>query len=344
MGMSDNPWKTGVLLANTGTTEAPKPAETRTYLREFLSDSRVLDTPAPIRWLVLNLFILPFRPKQSAEAYAEIWTPEGSPLLVITRELQRALEERMPEHVFAIGMRYGRPSLREALERLLGAGVERIVVAPLFPQYASAATGSVLERVFDLASERWNVPSLSCLPPFYAAEEFLDSWKAVAEPLLNEFQPDHVVLSYHGLPERHVKKSDTSGNHCLVKPDCCETIVAANQHCYRAQCFATSRGIMARLGLGADQCTTTFQSRLGRDPWLQPATDEVIPSLPGKGVKRLAVLCPAFTADCLETLEEIGIRAQESFLEAGGQAFQLVPCLNSHPAWADALAGMLGRL
>ena len=336
--------KVGVILINTGTTDAPHPKETRTYLREFLSDPRVLDINPLKRWLILNLFILPFRPKNSAEAYEKVWTDRGSPLLTITEDLQKGLEERMPGVEFAIGMRYGNPSIRKALNDLIKKDVDRIVVAPLFPQYASASNGSAIQCVFEILAENWNVTPVSILPEFYDDNGFMDAWVDVAKPHLDAFKPDHVLFSYHGLPERHVTKSDATGKHCLAKPNCCDEIVSANKHCYRAQCMYTTRELQKRLGLSDENSSTSFQSRLGSDPWLTPATDIVIPEIAKRGVKRMAVLCPAFTADCLETLEEIGMRAKEQFLEEGGTDLIQVPCLNSNPVWLDALTSLLNRL
>jgi ferrochelatase len=336
--------RVGIILINTGTTDAPKPAETRVYLREFLSDPRVLDIPGWKRWLVLNLFILPFRPKRSAEAFARVWTEDGSPLLHLTTMQLEGLRERLPHAEIEIGMRYGNPSIPSAMRKLIDKQVTRIIAAPLFPQYSSAANGSALQRVFELANEEWNVPNVSALPPFYDDAAFLDAWAQVARPRLDEFQPDHVLFSYHGLPERHVIKSDVSGDHCLKKPDCCESICHANRHCYGAQCTATTQMLAERLGLDKSAYSQSYQSRLGRDPWLKPPTDEVLPKLAKDGVKRLAVLCPAFVTDCLETLEEIGLEGRDEFLEAGGEAYALIPCLNDHPAWLDALAKLLKRI
>ncbi len=333
--------KLGILLMNTGSTAAPKTAETRAYLRQFLSDPRMLDKNPIVRWLVLNLFILPTRPKQSAEAYAAVWTDEGSPLLAISNRLKRALEEKMPDIEIEIGMRYGDPSIPDAFEKLIAANVDRIIAAPLYPQYSSAANGSALELVYKLAAKPWNVPPISVLPPFFDAPPFIDAWEAIAKPMYDDFKPDLLMMSYHGLPERHVQNSDRTGQHCLKKPNCCDQIVDANRNCYRAQCFATSRELAQRLNLAPDDYLITFQSRLGREPWLTPATDLVLPDLPGRGVKRLMIMSPAFTADCLETLEELGIRAKEDFLAAGGEDFQLIPCPNDSPLWVDGLAGML---
>ncbi|MDX9975399.1 MAG: ferrochelatase [FCB group bacterium] len=336
--------RVGILLLNTGTTAAPRTKETREYLREFLSDPRVIDIAPWARWLLVNLIILPFRPRKSAEAYAAIWTERGSPLLAISLDQREGLKQRFPDAEIEVGMGYGKPSIKEALQKLVDKRVDRIIVAPLFPQYASASSGAVMEAAYRAAAERWNVPPISALPAFYDDPGFLDAWATVAVPPLAEFKPDHVLFSYHGLPERQVRKSDPTGHHCLATPNCCDTPVPANRNCYRAQCFATTRALVQRLGLAEGAYTVSFQSRLGRDPWLQPATDQVVTELPTRGAKRLAVLCPAFITDCLETLEEIGLRARESFIEAGGEEFRLVPCLNDNPVWLDALANLLRKL
>ncbi len=334
----------GVLLVNTGTPAAPRPRETRAYLRQFLSDPRILDMPALLRALLLYGVILPFRPKKSAAAYAQIWGEDGSPLLAISRRLQHELQTRLSGAVVELGMRYGAPSIADALERLRQCKVARIVVVPVFPQYAAATTGSILAEVYRLAARPWNVTPITVLPPFFDDEGFLSAWEAVARPALEEFKPDHTLLSYHGLPERHIHKSDPTGAHCLATEDCCTRVGAdVLPYCYRAQCHATTETFAARLNLAPETVTMSFQSRLGRAAWIRPATDATVRALAHRGVKRLLVVCPAFTADCLETLEEIGIRAKGDFLKAGGQAFRLVPCLNDHPAWVEALARLIER-
>lgn len=334
-------FSTGVLLINTGSSSAPETAETREYLRQFLSDARIIDLPGWQRWIIVNCFILPFRPKQTAEAYKAIWTDRGSPLISISEDFAAALAEQLPDMPIEIGMAYGVPSIETGLDKLIAKEVDRILVVPMFPQYASATTGAVMERSFKYAAKQWNVPFLSVLPPYYDDEGYLDAWEAVAKDRLAAFAPDHVILSYHGLPERQIKKGDPSGAHCLKVQDCCGTVNAANKNCYRRQCAFTARALQERLGLNADNSTLTFQSRLGRDPWLTPATDQTVVQLAERGVKRLAVLSPAFTADCLETLEEIGMQAKESFLEHGGEAFELIPSLNTHPKWVETMAGLI---
>jgi ferrochelatase len=333
--------RTGVLLVNLGTPDAPKPAEVRRYLREFLSDPRVLDLHPIGRWLLLNLVILPFRPRRSAEAYEKVWTPEGSPLLVHSRALATRLQAVLPDHPVVLAMRYGQPSLEAGLASLREARCDRVVVVPLYPQYASSSTGSTLDAVYKAAAGPWNTPYLEVVPPFYDDPAFLEVFARRAREVFARQAPDHVVMSFHGLPERHVTKSDESGRHCLASPGCCDTIVDANRNCYRAQCFATARGLASRLELTADRYSVTFQSRLGRVPWIKPYTDEVLPVLAQQGKRHLAVLCPAFVADCLETLEEIGLRAAEDWRAAGGETLSLVPSLNAEPDWVDALVGLV---
>jgi protoporphyrin/coproporphyrin ferrochelatase len=330
--------RTGVLLVNLGTPDAPRPAEVRRYLREFLGDPRVLDGPALARLLLLELAILPRRPRAAARAYAKIWTPEGSPLLVHGEALRAALARELgPEYAVVLGMRYGRPSLRAAAEALAAADVARVLALPLFPQWSEAATASAEAKLFEELA-RAEAPPVSVLPPFYAEPRFVAALASVARPHLAELRPDHVLFSYHGLPERQVRAADRSGRHCLASAACCDAIGAANARCYRAHCFATTRAVAAALGLAADAHSTSFQSRLGRTPWIQPFTDEVLPRLAARGVRRLAVLCPSFVADCLETLEEIAIRAAEQWRGLGGVALRLVPSLNAEPVWVRTVA------
>jgi len=338
--------RTGVLLLNLGTPDEPKPAAVRRYLREFLSDPRVLDIPALGRALLLNAVILPFRPKRSAEAYTQIWTERGSPLLYHTADLAEALAVKLGgDCTVRFAMRYQNPSLQAALEAFRDEGVERIVAVPLYPQYASSSTGSSLEALYRISGSFWNAPALTVMPAFYDHPAYLDSVAAVArESIGDPLQFDRVMFSFHGLPERHVTKCDLSGDHCLARADCCDAITAVNRYCYRAQSFATARALAERLAIPEERYDVCFQSRLGRTPWIRPYTDERIVELAGEGVKSLAVLVPSFTADCLETLEEIAIRGREDFEAAGGERFQMVPALNAHPVWVDNLAKMVREL
>ena len=335
---------TGLLLINLGTPEEPTSAAVRRYLREFLSDPRVLDINPVGRFLLLNLIILPFRPARSAEAYRIIWSERGSPLLYHSQDLVPLVRERLgPDWHVELAMRYGEPSIAAALDRFREAGIDRVVVFPLYPQYASSSTGSSLEAVFHEAGQRWNVPHLSVVEAFYDDPGMIEAFTATGRPVIESIKADHVLFSFHGLPERQVRKSDDTGSHCLAREGCCDRIVPANRNCYRAQCFATARLLAQSLGLGEGGYTVCFQSRLGRTPWIKPYTDQVLDELAAAGKKRLAVFCPAFVADCLETLEEIGIRAREQFLAAGGEELALVPSLNSSPAWADAIVGIVEK-
>jgi ferrochelatase len=333
--------KVGVLLVNLGTPDAPRAPEVRRYLREFLSDPRVIDINPVARWLLLELVILPVRPARSAEAYAKVWGDDGSPLLANSRALRERVEERLAELPVALAMRYGSPSIGTALDELHAKGCDHLVVVPLYPQYASSSTGSTVEAVYREAGRRWNTPFVSVVPPFFDDLRFVEAFAQVAQPVLEELRPDHVLLSFHGLPERHMRKSDPTGRHCLEHEDCCKKLVEANRNCYRAQCFVTARALAGRMALPDGEWSVSFQSRLGRTPWIRPYTDERLVELAKAGVERLAVMCPAFVADCLETLEEIGIRAEADFKAAGGKALRLVPSLNAHPAWVDAVVGLV---
>ncbi len=329
----------GVLLLNLGTPASPSPRDVRRYLREFLGDPRVLDIPAPARFALLYGAILPFRPRTSAAAYAKVWRREGSPLLFHSRAQQAALAKALGDgYAVELAMRYGEPRIGAALDRLIAADVESIQVLPLFPQYAASSTGSALEAVYQEAGRRWNTPPLDVLGPFYQAPGYVDALVRVAGELPREHRPDHLLVSFHGLPERQVLKSDPSGSHCLARSSCCDAVGPHNRFCYRAHCFATARGLAAGLELREEHWTVSFQSRLGSTPWIRPYTDEVLPILAERGVRVLGVACPSFVADCLETLEEIGIRAREQWHGLGGQDLVLVPCLNDHPVWIEALA------
>jgi len=333
---------TGVLLVNLGTPDSPGRRDVRRYLREFLSDPLVLDIPALPRWLLLHCIILPFRPRKSAAAYAKIWTDAGSPLRVYSEELCRDVADELgDEFTVAMTMRYGKPSIRSGIASILSADVKRWIVLPFFPQYSAAATQSAVDAVTAELSRAGNTLPVEVLPAFYDDPAFIDAFAKVARPRLDAFGPDHVLFSYHGLPERQVKATDPGGMHCLTSEGCCDSIVDANRHCYRAQCYATTRSLSRALDLAPEAHSTSFQSRLGRTPWIQPYTDHVFPDLAARGVKRLAVICPAFVADCLETLEEIGIRGLEQWRACGGEELELIPSLNAETPWVDAVVAMV---
>jgi protoporphyrin/coproporphyrin ferrochelatase len=331
----------GLLLCNLGTPDDPSPGSVRRYLRQFLGDPRVLDMNPVGRWALLNLIILPFRPRKSAAAYRKIWTDRGSPLLAHSVDLVSAVRQRLGAGwAVELGMRYQRPSMAGALERLRKAGADRVVVFPLYPQYAASTTGSTVAEAMRLASRPWAPPSLCFVEPFFDNPDFISAFAALGAPILRSGEHDHVLFSFHGLPERHVRKTDASDGHCLAKSDCCDAVTGVNRRCYRAQCFATARALAAKLALAEGTWTVSFQSRLGRTRWIAPYTDRTLATLAQRGCKRLAVFCPSFVADCLETLEEIGIRGEEQFVSAGGERLTLIPSLNTSEAWVDLVAAL----
>ena len=331
----------GILLIQLGTPAEPSALGVVRYLREFLSDARVLDLPAAGRALLLYGAILPLRTSKTAAAYRKIWTAEGSPLLVHSKELLAKLRARLPGAAIELGMRYGQPSIRAALERLRWRGCDELTVLPLYPQYASSSTGSGLALVYREAARLWNTPFVRVVPPFHADAGFQDAIVRIGRPVLADLAPDHVLFSFHGLPERHIAKSDEGRGYCLSAPACCDALGADNVNCYRAQCFATARALAASLALAPGSWSTTFQSRLGRTPWIRPYTDLALVELAERGARKVAVFCPSFVADCLETLEEIGLRAADDFRAAGGRELRLVPSLNAHPAWIETVARLV---
>jgi protoporphyrin/coproporphyrin ferrochelatase len=332
----------GLLLVTLGTPDAPETGAVRRYLREFLSDPRVLDIHPLGRSLLLNLFILPLRSPRSASAYRTVWMEQGSPLLVHSRALTAAVAGRLAdEYAVELAMRYGSPSLPDAVARLRARGVTDFTLMPLYPQEAPSSSGSTLARAYEVLSQTWDVPNVRVVPAFHSHPAFLDAFTEVARPVLADSKAEFVLFSFHGVPERHVRKSDPSGSHCLASDACCATLTDVNRHCYRAQCYSTARGLAARLGLPAEGWSVSFQSRLGVTPWVHPYTDVVLPELAARGIKRLAVMCPAFVADCLETVEEVGVRERERFLASGGESLTLVPSLNAHPLWVDAVARLV---
>lgn len=336
--------RTGCLLINLGTPQAPTASAVRRYLREFLGDPRVLTLPAPLRWALLELVILPFRPRRTAAAYRKIWTPEGSPLLVHSVALRDGVARALGDGFqVELAMRYGQPSIASALEALDRACVDRIIVLPLFPQYASSVTASAAAEVARILDRRGDYPPLEILGAFYDEPEFAQAWASLAGPDLAAFRPDHVLFSFHGLPEDQIRASDRRGGHCLANPDCCSAPAADLARCYRAQCFQTAERLRTALALPKESTSSAFQSRLGPTPWIQPFTDEVLPRLRERGHRRLAVFCPSFVSDCLETLEEVGIRLREQWLELGGEALWLAPCLNGDARFAEGVAGWIRR-
>ena len=328
--------KQGLILLNLGSPDSTQVNDVRNYLREFLMDERVLDLPKLIRWLIVNCFILPKRPRQSAEAYASIWKPEGSPLVLTSREQQTALAQStgLPTE---LGMRYGNPSTESALLKLLDQGVDDLFIIPMYPHYAMSSYETAVVHLME--SIRKHAPTLktTLLPPYYQEPGYIEALVASARPALEKDDFDQLIFSFHGIPQRHLIKGDPSHQHCLTTPDCCNTCHPAHATCYRHQCAMTVEKFVNSMGLASSKYRITFQSRLGREPWLQPYTDQTLEQLAESGHKKIKVICPAFTADCLETLEEIAEEGREIFLEAGGESYEQIPCLNTHPRFIEFL-------
>lgn len=330
----------GVLLVNLGTPDSPSTGDVRKYLKEFLMDGRVIDIPIIPRTMLVKGIIAPFRAPKSAKEYAKLWEERGSPLKFYGYDVRDMLQEKLGDgYKVALGMRYQSPSIEEAIGELKSANVSRIIVIPLFPQYASATTGSVSEKVNSIVNQWQVIPSITHINQFMDHPKFIDAFVANGKAMMEQKEYDHVVFSYHGVPERHIHKSSV-GDQCKLST-CCNSFHERNRYCYRAQCFYTSRLLAEGLGLKEDQYTTTFQSRLGKDPWIQPYTDEFLKELPGQGKKKVLAFSPAFIADCLETTLEVGEEFKEEFLHAGGEAWDLVPSLNDSPVWVECLEDLV---
>jgi ferrochelatase len=328
--------QTGILLVNLGTPDSPSTPDVRKYLREFLNDPRVIDIPALSRWLLVNLIIVPFRAPKSARLYAKIWRPDGtSPLLYYSLRQQELLQASLGNgYRVELAMRYQEPSIEAALARFRKPTFKKIIVFPLFPQYASASTGSVQEKVMKIVS-RWEViPEIEFVGSFATDEGLIESF-AERGRKYNHAAYDHVLFSFHGLPERQIRKAD-SNNYCL-KNDCCASLNENNYSCYRAQCHSTARLIAQRLNLPEEKYTICFQSRLGKDPWIKPYSDQVIEERARAGDKKILIFAPAFVSDCLETLYEIGVEYDELFRLNGGEKAELVESLNDLPQWIETL-------
>ena len=326
-----------VLLMNLGSPDSTSVKDVRKYLNEFLMDERVIDIPFIVRALLVRGIIVPFRAPKSAEAYKTVWTKEGSPLVVLTRQLQEALQQKISEPV-AIAMRYGSFSPEEAFDNLLKAhpGLEEVILLPLYPHYAMSSYETAVEYAKEQFAKKTYPFKLSVIPPFYNDPAYLNALAANIAPWLEQ-DYDHILFSYHGIPERHIRKSDITMGHCLSTGNCCDTASPAHSYCYRHQVFTTTRMVVEKLGIPAAKYSISFQSRLGKG-WLQPFTDIRLEEMPKEGIKKLLVVCPAFVSDCLETLEEIDERGRESFMHAGGESYHMIPCLNTHPMWVDTVA------
>lgn len=328
--------KKGILLVNLGSPDSPEPKDVKKYLGEFLMDERVIDVPLWARTLLVKGIILNTRPKASAKAYKKIWWKEGSPLIVLSESLKSKVADKIDFPV-ALAMRYGSMTIEQGIEELVAKGVEHIFMIPLYPQYAMATTETILVLAEEIRALKYPNIKLESLPAFYNQSIYID---ALSESISNSLvgkNYEHLLFSYHGVPERHIRKSDVTKSHCKIDGSCCVTASKAHQFCYRHQCLEVTRLVGEKLGLKPGTYSTSFQSRLGFDPWLQPYTDRTIERLGKEGVKNMAIVTPAFVSDCLETLEEIAMEGEEIFHEVGGDNFTTIPCLNTNDKWVNVL-------
>ena len=332
--------KSGVLLVNLGTPNSTATPDVRKYLREFLSDKRVIDIPAVPRWLLVNLIIAPFRAPKSAEEYRKLFTERGSPLKYYTEDITHLLQETLGEdYLVDYAMRYQEPSLPSVLKKMQDARVSSIHVIPLFPQYASATTGSVIDRVMEIVRDWQIIPEIKFTSQFLEHELFIETIVEQGKAFMDKEDYDHFLFSYHGLPERQIRKG-SYGDYCQLGK-CCDTLNEENRYCYRAQCFETTRLVAKKLNLPEDKYTVCFQSRLGKDPWVKPYTEDTLLKLAKDGTKKVLAFSPAFVSDCLETTIEVGETYQEDFIHAGGEKWDLVPSLNAEPKWVACLKDLV---
>lgn len=340
--MSKDKSKTGILLVNLGTPDSSGTADVRKYLREFLMDGRVIDVPFLFRWMLVNLIIAPFRSPKSAKEYRKVWTERGSPLLFHSKDLKDKLIPLLDQKKYHVelAMRYQTPSIEEGLKALNKANVKEIVVLPLFPQYASATNGSVIDKVMEEARKWQIIPGIRFISNFLEHPLFLEAWVELGKKLMAEGEYDRYLFSYHGLPERQIRKGSVDG-YCQLSDKCCASYNKKNQYCYRAQCFHTTRLIAEKLQLPEEKVVNCFQSRLGKDPWIKPYTEDLIKEMTSEGVKKVLVFSPAFVADCLETTVEVGQEYKEQFLELGGEKWDLVPSLNSGDTWVSCVKDLV---
>lgn len=327
----------GVLLVNLGSPDGPTAKEVKPYLDEFLMDERVIDVPKWLRNFLVRGIILQTRPKKSAKAYAKIWWEEGSPLIVISERFTAKVRQQTKLPI-ALGMRYGSMSIKNALKELSDKGVSEILLVPLYPHYAMSSYETVVVKTMQEQQRYFPGIKISTLPAFYKNSDYIKVLSERINEGLQNFDYDHILFSYHGIPERHIRKSDPTKFHCKIDGNCCQTNSVAHHTCYRHQCYDTTELVKAELNLSEEKVSSSFQSRLAGDPWLKPYTDFEFERLAKEGVKRLAVITPAFVSDCLETLEEIAMEGKEQFLEAGGEDYIHIPCLNDNDSWVSLMS------
>jgi ferrochelatase len=327
----------GALLINLGSPDSPDPRDVKRYLGEFLMDERVIDTSKALRTFLVKGIILNTRPKKSAKAYKKIWWEEGSPLIVLSKRLQKSVQKKISIPV-ELAMRYGNPSIEEGIKNLVNQGVNEVILIPLYPQFAMATTETILVLAEEVRSQNHPNLSFTVLPPFYNHPDYIRVLSESIQENLKDKEWEHLLFSYHGIPERHIRKSDVTKSHCKIDKSCCQTSSKAHKYCYRHQCYETTRQVAEYLELKEGTFSTSFQSRLGLDPWLRPYTDQTVAKFAKKGVKKMAIATPAFVSDCLETLEEIGMEAAEDFEEKGGEKLYVIPCINDRPDWVNVLS------
>jgi ferrochelatase len=330
----------GVLLVNLGSPNSPEPKDVKPYLDEFLMDKYVIDVPYWLRAILVRGIILRKRPENSSEAYKKIWTEDGSPLIVISHKLKEKVQEKVDVPV-VLAMRYGQPSIMSGMQELRDKGVTEVLLFPLYPQHAMASTVTINVLAEELRAKHFPEMKLTKVPAFYNKPEYIRNLAESIARHLEGFDYDHLLFSYHGIPERHIRKTDVTKSHCQINAACCVTPSPAHEFCYRHQCFETTRQVVELLKIPKDKYSESFQSRLAGDKWLEPYTDIEINKMPVKGIEKLAVVTPAFVADCLETLEEIAIRARDDFKAHGGKEFLAIPCLNDDDGWVATLSGWI---
>ena len=329
--------KKGILLVNLGSPDSPEPKDVKKYLGEFLMDERVIDIPFIARAALVKGIILKTRPKASAKAYKKIWWDEGSPLIVLSERLQKKLQKETTMPV-ALAMRYGSLTIKKGLQELVDKGVDEVLLFPLYPQFAMATTETITVLAEALRQEYFPNLKIESVPAFYNKPDYIEVLSNAIKQHLEGKKYDHLLFSYHGVPERHIRKSDVTKSHCKIDGSCCVTPSKAHEFCYRHQCLEVTRLVGEKLKLKEGTFSTSFQSRLGFDPWLQPYTDRTIERLGKQGIKNMAIVTPAFVSDCLETLEEIAMEGEEIFHEMGGKEFTTIPCLNDDDAWVNLLS------
>lgn len=330
----------GILLNNLGSPESTETKDVKNYLGEFLMDERVIDIPYWKRWILINGIILKVRPKKSAAAYKKIWWKEGSPLVVISERFTEKVKQKVDIPV-ALAMRYGSMSMEKGIKELVDKGVTQIFLAPLYPHYAMSSYETVVTKAEEILAADYPNIKLDVLPAFYNKPGYIKAMSNNIANHLKGFEYDHILFSYHGIPERHILKSDVTKSHCKIDGSCCNRNSVAHHTCYRHQCFETTKEIAKTLNLKEGTYSNSFQSRLLKDPWLKPYTDFELEKFPSEGKKKLAVITPAFVADCLETLEEIAMEGKDEFLKFGGTDYKHIPCMNDNDDWVDVMVSWI---